>query len=196
MYSRGYLPHIDWPTIQFLTFRLADSLPTKLLECWRCELSHLTEDQRKAEEYRRVEAYINLGRGKCWLRQACVAETFETVLFEFAKEGVEIHAWTVMPNHVHLLAGIPAHLFLGDFMKRLKGKSARECNKVLSRSGTFWFREYYDRYMRNQAHFENTRAYIVRNPKAVGLCRSPEEWPYGSASRRGTELLAKLGNAD
>ena len=35
-YSRGYLPHFDGgEMIQFITYRLADSLPQKILKCWQ-----------------------------------------------------------------------------------------------------------------------------------------------------------------
>jgi REP element-mobilizing transposase RayT len=189
-YSRGYLPHIDWPTVQFLTFRLADSLPAKLLECWRTEMSHLTEMERHREEYQRVERYINLGKGQCLLRLPEVAEAFEEAMWSVEVDGVKIHAWVVMPNHVHLLASIPENLFLGDFMKALKGRSARECNRVLGRTGTFWFREYYDRFIRNQRHYEDTRAYIHRNAVLAGLCAIPEDWKFSSASDRGRAMLA------
>jgi len=39
-HSRGYLPHFDGGEIpQFITFRLADSMPQELLDRWREELS-------------------------------------------------------------------------------------------------------------------------------------------------------------
>lgn len=34
-HSRGYLPHLDSPQSQFLTFRLFDSMPQEVLERWR-----------------------------------------------------------------------------------------------------------------------------------------------------------------
>jgi putative transposase len=37
-HSRGYLPHFDSPeTVQFVTFRLADSLPTAVIEGLRLQ---------------------------------------------------------------------------------------------------------------------------------------------------------------
>jgi hypothetical protein len=39
--SRGYLPHIvNSQSTYFVTFRLADSLPTPLLLSWQNELQH------------------------------------------------------------------------------------------------------------------------------------------------------------
>lgn len=45
---RGYLPHFDGGQIaQTITFRLADSLPNKILARWERELSH--QDDAKVE---------------------------------------------------------------------------------------------------------------------------------------------------
>jgi|GEM_PF-6441741 len=40
-HSRGYLPHFDGgESTQFITFRLSDSVPQKLIDKWRSELKH------------------------------------------------------------------------------------------------------------------------------------------------------------
>jgi hypothetical protein len=33
-------------------------------------------------------------------------------------------------------------------------------------------------------HFEAAKDYIRRNPVKAGLCLTPEEWPWSSATRR------------
>ncbi|MCL5460243.1 hypothetical protein M3M33_16520, partial [Loigolactobacillus coryniformis] len=47
-----------------------------------------------------------------------------------------------------------------------------------------WMREYWDRYIRNAAHFDAVRAYIEANPVAAGLCDRPSDWPWSSATSR------------
>jgi REP element-mobilizing transposase RayT len=54
----------------------------------------------------------------------------------------------------------------------------------LGRTGKFWEREPFDRYIRNQRHFQNTVAYIEGNPVKAGLCKYPEDWTWGSARLR------------
>jgi REP element-mobilizing transposase RayT len=51
----------------------------------------------------------------------------------------------------------------------------------LGRSGAFWQTEYWDRFIRNDAHFSATEDYIDHNPVKAGLVREPQLWPYGSA---------------
>jgi hypothetical protein len=42
-------------------------------------------------------------------------------------------------------------------------------------------RDYFDRYIRNDAHYEANKRYIEMNPVAAGLCETPEAWPFSSA---------------
>src|SRR5437763_3619322 len=65
-----------------------------------------------------------------------------------------LHAWVVMPNHVHLL--ITPQVDVPALLRRLKGTSARESNKLLGQTGRpFWQDESYDRLVRNAT---NSRA--------------------------------------
>jgi hypothetical protein len=57
-HSRGYLPHFDSPEIvQFVTFRLGDSLPQAVAEA----MLHREGDVH------RIERELDLGLGACWL---------------------------------------------------------------------------------------------------------------------------------
>jgi hypothetical protein len=69
-YSRGYLPHRDAPGLaQFLTFRLADSLPEASLRRISSELEMLPPDERTLRRQRRLAALEDAGIGACVLRQ-------------------------------------------------------------------------------------------------------------------------------
>src|SRR5262245_15066123 len=65
-----------------------------------------------------------------------------------------------------------------------KSFTAHECNKILNRTGKFWEREPFDRYIRNQRHFDNALVYIEGNPVKAGLCQDPTDWRWSSARRR------------
>ena len=59
-HSRGYLPHFDHPgTIQYITFRLADSVPAEAINRWRDELdlagNEPADDPRCTELLDRIE---------------------------------------------------------------------------------------------------------------------------------------------
>jgi len=50
-----------------------------------------------------VEMYLDLGLGHVWLRDSRVAELVENALLYFDGKRYLLHAWVVMPNHVHAL---------------------------------------------------------------------------------------------
>ncbi len=60
-----------------------------------------------------------------------------------------LHAWVVIPNHVHLL--VTPQVEVPALLRRLKGTSARESNKLLRQTGRpFWQDESYDRLVREE----------------------------------------------
>lgn len=91
----------------------------------------------------------------------------------------EIHAWVLMPNHVHLLASPTVDP--ASMLRTLKGGTARACNKVLKRTGAFRQAETYDRAVRNAVEFGRIVNYIEMNPVRAGLCSTQEEWRWSSA---------------
>jgi REP element-mobilizing transposase RayT len=95
---------------------------------------------------------------------------------------IELFAAVIMPNHVHLLFTLLENdqgepYSLAEVMKGIKGTSARNINKLLSRNGTLWQDESFDRITRS-GEFEFKRNYIMGNPVDAGLCRRPEEYRW------------------
>ena len=96
----------------------------------------------------------------------------------------ELHAWVVMPNHVHLL--ITPRVDVPILLRRLKGVSAREANQLLGQTGQpFWQDESYDHLVRDADEFQRIEKYILQNPVRAGLARSAEEYPWCSVSKTG-----------
>jgi len=93
----------------------------------------------------------------------------------------ELHAWVLMPNHVHLLA--TPRVSPTRMMRSLKSLTGRECNRALGLSGAFWQRESYDRWVRDGKEFGRIQRYIEMNPVRAGLVDRPEKWRWSSAYR-------------
>ena len=89
-----------------------------------------------------------------------------------------------MPNHVHTLFTPEPGWTLSQIAHSWKSYTASECNRVLTRKGEFWQREPFDRYIRNEQHYENAVSYIEHNPVKAGLCDKPEDWRWSSAYLR------------
>ncbi len=110
----------------FVTFRLHGSLPTGRVfpsgrlssgKAFAC-LDRLLDEQRA---------------GPLYLRMPDIAEVVADAIGQGAAGDYLLHAWVVMPNHVHLL--ITPQAEVSALLRRLKGASARESNKLLGANG-------------------------------------------------------------
>jgi len=130
-----------------------------------------------------MDRLLDEGRtGPRYLSQPPVAAVVVSALRHCA--GVlrycDLHAFVVMPNHVHLL--ITPLVEAPKFTKSLKAFTARRANKHLGLTGrAFWQAESFDRWVRNRSEFDRVRRYIEYNPVRAGLAQTAEEFPWSSA---------------
>jgi REP element-mobilizing transposase RayT len=78
-------------------------------------------------------------------------------------------AWIVMPNHVHAIFVLQGDWTLEQMIHSWKLFSARQINERLGRQGPLWMRDYFDRLVRDDRHFENCVRYIRNNPAKAHL---------------------------
>lgn len=181
-YTRGTLPHFDGGRIwQFITIRLSDSLPQNVLARFKEELAMRDVENIGRETLILIDKYLDQGVGSCYLQSPEIGDLVEKALLFHHGTRYELRAWVIMPNHVHLLVRPFDGYELHRIIHSIKSFTAHEANRMLGRSGTFWMREYFDRYIRDSEHFARTFRYIDRNPVAAKLCSRPEDWPFGSA---------------
>lgn len=107
---------------------------------------------------------------------------FNHCFFENGRK-VHMHAFVVMPDHVHMLFtplnepnGLPHRL--ASIMNGIKGASSHSVNKLLNRKGVLWEPESFDRIPRSEDDFEFRFLYIVQNPIAAGLAKGPDDYPW------------------
>jgi REP element-mobilizing transposase RayT len=166
---------------QTLTFRLYDSLPQCLLDQWREELRLVPEREANRERRNRIDAFLDQGYGSCYLKDERLAGVVQNALLHYDGERYVLHAWVVMPNHVHVLYTPQSGWELSQIAHIWKSYTASEFNKLLNRKGGFWQREPFDRYIRDQKHYASALRYIENNPVKAGLCARPEDWCWSSA---------------
>ena len=106
----------------------------------------------------------------------------ERALLHFDEARYRLHAWVVMPNHVHVLITPFEGFTLSTILHSWKSYTAKEANRLLHRNGQFWQEEYFDRYIRTEEHYRRAVEYIESNPVMAGLCKKKEDWPFGSAA--------------
>jgi len=187
-HSRGYIPHLDEPDhVQFITFRLHDSVPAEVIIRWRDELrvadGVTADDPRMVELRKRIEAYEDAGKGMCYLRDERIAKVVQEALLHFDGERYRLLEWCIMPNHVHALIETVPGYPLGSIVQSWKSFTAKEANRILGRTGDFWMPDYFDRFIRDEMHLAAVREYIRKNPVKAGLAKRAEDWPWSSATQ-------------
>ena len=117
-------------------------------------------------EYDKAEA------GPTWLNDPRIARCVVEAL-RFGEANLRLyhlHAFVIMPNHVHLL--IQPKAPLPKITRTIKTFTARQANRILGRSGTrFWQEESYDHWVRSGDEFRRIINYIERNPVAASLVK-------------------------
>ncbi|WP_448150124.1 transposase [Labrys miyagiensis] len=63
-----------------------------------------------------------------------------------------------------------------------KSFTALHINRSPGREGQVWYREYFDRKIRNEGHFEVARHYTEQNPVKARLCCRAEDRAFSSAA--------------
>ena len=89
-------------------------------------------------------------------------------------------AWVLMPDHLHWLMQL-GDSKLADILHDLKGRSARQINLSLGRTGHVWQRAYYEHGIRPDEDIRRIARYIVANPLRKGLVQNVGDYPLWDA---------------
>jgi REP element-mobilizing transposase RayT len=188
-YYKRFLPHRDiGGMLQFITYRLADSLPAEALDKIAAELKMIPPDRLETERRKRMEDWLDAGYGCCALRHPEAAQYVIRAWQHFDGDRYDLLTWVVMPNHVHVLIRIYPGMMLGKIVQSWKSFTGRRIRKFMNgqaqanQEDGVWMREYWDRAIRDEKHFWITVKYIQGNPVKAGLAKSKEEWPWSSVS--------------
>jgi REP element-mobilizing transposase RayT len=107
-----------------------------------------------------------------------VHESWMAIPSHFAR--IHLHAWMVMPNHVHGILEItrsvvaaqhaapaaesPAPGSLSAIVRSFKSEVTRRVRAELNWGGEIWQRNYFDRVIRDGQEFSDAARYIAENP--------------------------------
>ncbi|MBX9790437.1 MAG: transposase [Pirellulales bacterium] len=180
----AYLPHWTCPGgIYAITFRLADSLPQKLLASLAQERDEIvrraasnkrslsrSEVQRLTRLYEeRIEKFLNQGIGQCRLREDRAAECVRDALLHFDGDRYDLVVWCVMPNHVHVVVHPRERVEIAKICHSWKSFTANRINQLQQLSGTLWQKESYDHLIRDEDDYNHAIEYVLENPVVAGL---------------------------
>lgn len=99
--------------------------------------------------------------------------------------GVQVHAFCLMTNHVHLVLQPGEEIAsLGRLMKRLAGRQTRHVNRQEGRSGTLWESRYKSSPIQTDAYLLACCRYVELNPVRAGMVERPEGYRWSSYRQR------------
>ncbi len=179
-----YLPHWRIPGATYaVTFRTKDSLPSSVLKEYEREKSlllaridcvkNLTDAGESLQRLRKeictlmeavIEPALHSAEGPRPLANPAIAAMVESALKHFNDDRYDLLAWSVMPNHVHVLLTPREGHELEKIIQSWKTHSATQANRMLGKSGTFWQEEYYDHIVRDGEDLKHQVNYILANP--------------------------------
>lgn len=186
------LPHwIQAGVVCFLTWRMADSLPSVVVErclqereellrrhgldCqgdWRVELNRLAPTLRHQIQWAISERWnqtLDECHGSCLLRRPELSKIVADNLRHLDGQDYQLTDFVVMPNHVHVLAMFATAESMLKRAAAWRRFEAREINKVLGQTGHFWQEDGFDHLVRSPEQFEHYRRYIANNPAQARL---------------------------
>lgn len=200
IYYERKLPHYQPEGMSFfITCRLKNSLPRKIIEELRQEYRRVNKelasivDQVECNRkwYESQKRYFgkwdslldHSSEGPTWLANPKVAKIVKDSLHFFDGQRYELDAYCIMPNHIHTVLkplenaeGI--FYSLTSIMHSIKRFTAGEANKLLGRSGPFWQPETFDHIVRDNAELERVIHYVINNPVKAGFVDRWEDWDW------------------
>ena len=107
--------------------------------------------------------------------------------------GVEIHAYVLMTNHLHLLLTPQKDQALPKMMQAVGRSYVQTFNKVHGRTGTLWEGRYRSTLIQTERYLLACMAYIDLNPVRAQMVAQPDDYIWSSYShyvgRRNDRLI-------
>jgi len=102
-------------------------------------------------------------------------------LNEYAKKyKVDIHAYVLMTNHVHLLMTPSTDKGVSQLMQSLGRYYVRYVNQTHNRTGTLWEGRYKSTLVDSEKYLLLVSRYIELNPVMANMVKHPAEYPWSS----------------
>jgi len=180
---RGRLPH--WEVVDgiyFITIRLHGCLPKSVLN----ELAAIASDASEKDwlvksrrYFMKMEKWLHQHSDRDDLQNPMLAQLVANAFQYYAAQEIwKLHAYTIMPNHVHFFVTLK-NKDLRTAVVDFKKYTAREGNRIARKKGLpFWQQEWFDHWARSPEEADSIIRYIHNNPVKAGYVKKWRDWPY------------------
>ena len=97
-----------------------------------------------------------------------------------SREKAALHAYVLMPNHVHLLLTPQTDKGLSTLMQAVGRRYVQYFNRRHQRSGTLWEGRYRATVLQPELHLLASAVFMDLNPVRAGLVTRPLDYPWSS----------------
>jgi putative transposase len=122
--------------------------------------------------HQRVEIFRDSGHAACMARALHGLEIWKYT---------ELLAWTLMPDHLHLMITLSHVESLQSVVQKLRSNTARELKTYDLSLGQVWASAFHDRALRQDDDIRDAARYLVLNPVRAGLVSRVGDYPYWNA---------------
>lgn len=179
-FHRRRLPHLYFSEGQyFVTYRLANTIAKGSFENLKSNAIKydFQKFKRLLKKYDRIMKLVDYGVK--YLSQNKIIDICKKTLHYPDGKDYRLICYSIMPTHIHLVFELlPKNKGISKIMQSIKGISARECNKALEKSGTFWEDESFDHWIRNDKELFFIIRYTLLNPVKAGLVNDWKDWKH------------------
>ena len=105
--------------------------------------------------------------------------TIDVLVAHREKTGVALHAYCLMPDHVHLLLSPSLVCDVITFVGQFKNLAQRAAWRF-GIQGSFWQKGFYDHFIRTDEQLTAAIRYILENPIRAGLVHDINDYPFSS----------------
>ena len=119
-------------------------------------------------------------RTPCFYHEQDYAYYLDTLHKYSQKYNVDIHAYVLMTNHVHILLTPHNSKGVSQMMQSLGRCYVRYINTTYQRSGTLWEGRFKSSLIDSAKYFFTVCRYIEMNPVRAKMCLSPENYTWSS----------------
>jgi putative transposase len=120
-------------------------------------------------------------------RKLFLAPTWATILLEQILSCRErgfykLHAFVIMPDHLHALLTPGTETTIEKAMQMIKGGSSHRIRAEVESSFLKWHAGFHDHWIRDENEYRTRFGYIAANPVTAKLVSRPEEYEWSSAN--------------
>ena len=134
-------------------------------------------------------------RHPIFINNALAAIVVEQIVSCRDRGFYKLHAFALMPEHLHVLLTPSNESTIEKAMQMIKGGSAHRIGNERPQAFPIWHRSFHDRWIRDAEQFWLSKSYIEQNPVKAKLVEAAQQYAWSSANGKVVLDLSRYDSA-